>query len=122
MKSSLNEDAGIEWHGKEGLYDDIAMRPLSLYITDDNGNKINSALDNTRSYYINIELFINKIDPKFNVGYSLWSSSGELYYMSMSTDASPSLWPKIDQGQNILRSPLPHHSINSGEYIVKDDI
>lgn len=114
-----NEDAGIEWHGKEGLYDDIAMRPLSLYITDDNGNKINSALDNTRSYYINIELFINKIDPKFNVGYSLWSSSGELYYMSMSTDASPSLWPKLTKGKNILRSPLPHHSINSGEYIVK---
>lgn len=77
----------------------------------------------TKSLYradeeIGVELTFNlkKLDPRLTVGFTLSNSDNQLLFSSYQTDGEDNSWPKLQLGLNILRTTIPKHLLNDGDY------
>jgi lipopolysaccharide transport system ATP-binding protein len=120
LKQKRPENVGITWRNKENDNYEY-FKPTKVYITDDNNKVITKNLVNNKDYWVNIEGLINKLDPMFNVGYSLWDQTGKnLLYISLCTDIEKDKWLKFELNKNNhIKGKLPANLLNTGTYRIK---
>ncbi|MDT3698287.1 MAG: ABC transporter ATP-binding protein [Thermincola sp.] len=109
-----------EWINCTGQeYDNPYFKPLKFYISDENGNIMNSLVRNDSDIWVNIEAEVRIFDPSVAVGYAIYAEGEDMVYISLHTDEAENNWPKLEAGINILRSKIPKRFLNEGTYRIE---
>ena len=113
------QDVASLWVNDGSQFDNPWFKPIKFYATDESGRAITNSIDNNQSVHITIECYVEEIDPSLTVGYAIYDSDGILLYWSYQTDTDEDRWPEIHQGVNILKSNIPPHFLNEGNYVIE---
>jgi lipopolysaccharide transport system ATP-binding protein len=108
-----------EWLNTENEFANRAFNPIRFCITDSLCEVYHSPASNDSDIWIHIEAEIEELDQELTVGYAIYSNEGYLLYWSYQTDGVPDKWPKLQKGQNILRSKIPKRFLNEGTYKIE---
>jgi len=93
--------------------------PLSVTITDIEGNALEMPLSNNQDIWVQIEAEMRETDPALTMGYALYTEEGHLLYWSYQTDVSEENWPITKTGISNWRSKIPSHYLNEGCYRIE---
>ena len=112
----LDKPGPMKWTNPDQLYSNLSVVPLRIAIMDEDGNIIDGVLSNNTQAFVEIDINIRIFDPSLVLGYAIYNEEGQLLYWSYQTDQNQTAWPKMDAGFMRLRSPLPIHFFNEGNY------
>ena len=90
--------------------------PLRFAMVDGAGNPLHMPARNDDEMWVEIEGEVQQPDPALTVGYAIYSEDGHLLYWSYQTDQAESKWPALTRGTHRLRSRIPNHLLNEGNY------
>ena len=85
-------------------------------LLDANGEPVVDSVPHDQPCLVEITFRLDRCDPAFNVGYTLYGQNGEPLFTSLSTDTEESAWPPLREGRNCLRSMIPGWLLNEGDY------
>jgi lipopolysaccharide transport system ATP-binding protein len=120
MFGSEGESGVTEWINSGNIIDNPWFKPLKFYISDNEGNKVTSAVNNNDdNVYINIEGEISELDQSLQIGYAIYTEEGNLLYFACSTDDTEENWPKLSKNTCLLRSKIPKRLLNEGTYRIE---
>ena len=111
--------APAEWRNAGDQFDNPWFRPQRLYLGDGDGNPSQMPLEADADIWLYIEADIQKLDPAFVVGYAIYAESGDLLYRSYHIDTKEQDWPRLQLGNNVLRSRIPPALLNEGTYRIE---
>ncbi len=119
-KIDYDGEYDFEWHnhGME-LFKNDYFHPKHIFLTNNSGEKINSATRNDSSIQINITGIINLIDDALIIGYGLYNENGIFLYGSTQTDMSQDEWPVLRYGKVTLKTIIPNNFLNEGKYKIE---
>lgn len=105
------------WVGDESAKNEY-FAPLKFELSDESGEAKGRF---TASEYVNLSISVDvlKEDPLLTIGLALYSRDNQLLFWSFPTDVNDSKWQKLNTGKNVLRTTLPAHLLNEGEYRVE---
>jgi lipopolysaccharide transport system ATP-binding protein len=106
-----SENPGIKPHR--------AIQISQFWVGDETGAPLKMPIDRTMRVWVYINALIHDPDPALNVGYAIMTHTGELLYWSLTTDECPESWPKLTEGLNRFRSPLPVDQLNEGNFRIE---
>lgn len=113
--SSLTQDN--EWINQSGeSYDNPYFKPLRMFFSDSNGQKLNMPVSNDSEIWVQIEGYISRCDPALVIGYALYYNDGTFLFFSLHTDESEEKWPELNKGYCTLRSKIPSRFLNEGTF------
>lgn len=92
---------------------------VDFFISDKEEKRINSAIENDGDAYVNIKFNYKKDHAAFCIGYAAYTDSGDCLYWSYTTDVEESRWIHFNIGENLIRSKLPNHFFNEGNYTIR---
>lgn len=92
---------------------------MRLAFTDAEGGPIAMPIKNDADVWIEIESYVESVDPALQVGYALYTADGTLVYWTCHTDLSQKAWGYVNQGLNVFRSKLPTRLLNEGSYYLE---
>ncbi len=107
------------WVNSNNEFENPFFTPTKIYISNNDGNLETSPIRNDSDLNICIEARAGEIDPSLTIGYALYSEDNNLLYRSYQTDGEESTWPKIMLGNFTIRSKLPSHLLNEGNYRIE---
>ncbi len=107
-----------EWEASK-KHGNAYFSPTRMYLGDNKGNVITSAVDNLTEKYIYIEADIDIPDPTVCAAYGLYSENNQVVYWSSQFDTKKEDWVKTTAGKNILRSEIPKRLLNEGTYRIE---
>lgn len=122
IKKHLFQDDGIsptEWTNSGIEFDNDWFKPLQFAIVDESGKPLSMPVSNDTEMWLQIEGVIKQVDPALTVGYSVYSEGGHILYWSYQTDDCPMRWPLLVEGHCVLRSQIPRHFFNEGNYKIE---
>jgi len=108
------------WFAADGGRSDTgAVRPLSLRVTNSDGELLRSVnRTEGQDAYVDIEFELLEEAPDLTLGYSLFDAQGNHVYRSLHTDGGSEMRPVLASGRNLLRSRLPTEILNEGRHSV----
>jgi lipopolysaccharide transport system ATP-binding protein len=108
------------WRNQTGEeYQNAWFTPHRFCVTDRAGNLLQMPVRNDQDIWIELEAFVQEVDPALTVGYAIYSEEGYLLYWSYQTDQPEERWPKITKGRCVLRGRIPRRLLNQGTYRVE---
>jgi len=66
--------------------------------------------------YVEIDGMYTQPDPTLQMGYFITTEDGVMLYQSLTTDRPETDWPRLAPGPVRVRSRIPPHLLNEGEY------
>ena len=90
-----------------------------MAVVDANGQSLAMPMRNDADAYIQLEAQLETLDPALNIGYAIFTDTGELLYWSYHTDTAESTWPQVHKGKFTLRGKLPSRLFNDGDYRIE---
>ena len=108
-----------EWINRAGSHRSPWFTPMRLAFTDAEGGPIAMPIKNDADVWIEIESYVESVDPALQVGYALYTADGTLVYWTCHTDLSQKAWGYVNQGLNVFRSKLPTRLLNEGSYYLE---
>jgi len=104
--------------GAGGDCDNDYFVPTRLEVTSAAGSRGDS-FPNWDPIEITVTGTVRQADPALNIGVSVHSEDGEALFWSFTTDAAEELWPRFSTGPVRLRTTIPAHVLNEGNYRVE---
>ena len=92
------------------------FRPTRLELRDGAGAPLAREARADEELEVVVEGYAEHTDPALVVGFAIYNLAGQLMFWSLQTDTAPANWPKIVLGPNRLRTRLPAHLLNEGDY------
>lgn len=108
-----------KWINDDSTGSNRYFEPEEFFITDEKGALLTLPIKNSEDIYVNIKFEIKEIDPALSFGYELFNSEHKHVFICNQTDGSQSSWPKLRVGANHVRSKIPRHLLNEGNYYIK---
>ena len=105
-----------EWTNSGQITDNQWFKPLAFYLTEDDGSQSKGIHSNDHDLWVNIKGIINEKNPDLCIGYALYNEDNVLLYWSYQTDTPETEWPKLPEGEFLLRSKIPRRFLNAGKY------
>ena len=88
-----------------------------MYVGDVNGNPLTLLQKNDSDFWIYLKGQVKETSNSLSVGYALFEKDTHIcVFWTLFTDDSEGFWPKIDEGETILRSKFPKNLVNEGTY------
>lgn len=87
-------------------------------VADENGKTLNKPTPGNKDIFVEIDVFVKKLDPSLNFGFSIIDEQGTELMWSLTTDTDASQWPEINVGRNVLRTKIPSRLLNEDRYRV----
>ena len=129
VKSTVQSYMNIDDDGTQNIWDPSKGNNLfqndyidvkKLFIGYEDGNSLEkTVINNQEMIYIYIVFDYKQFDTGFNIGYTLYSETGETLYMTFQNDTREDAWPHLKLGTNIIRSLIPRRFLNEGSYRVE---
>jgi lipopolysaccharide transport system ATP-binding protein len=122
IKEYLKGDGGIEdsvWINKKEQFKNQFFSPSKMYVTNLQGQIQTSSIRNDVPININIEAYVEEIEPALTVGYSIYNEDNHLIFRSYQTDSAEDHWPKMKTGKLVLKSVIPPNLLNEGNYRIE---
>ncbi len=113
---SDKENLSAEWVNTGGEHDNPWFIPLKFNILDGNESTLSQTVSNDSEMWVRIEGKVKRADPSLTIGYAIYTENGQLLYWSYHTDEHPQDWPKVKNGNVVLKSRLPKRFLNEGTY------
>jgi lipopolysaccharide transport system ATP-binding protein len=109
------------WENPEpdNMFRNRNFTPLSMSLTNGQGELVTDAVQGNDEVYITITGNIETIDPALTMGYAIFNEDNQLLYWSYFTDLAESEWPEVRTGKNTYRSQLPRRLLNEGKYTIE---
>ncbi len=114
--SSTNESI---WSNIKNEFENDLFVPTKIYLTDVDGQTRTSSIRNDEEITLCIEAKTKTNDPSLTIGYALYSEDNQLLYRTYQTDTAQSKWPQIPVGNFVLKSKIPSHLLNEGNYRIE---
>ncbi len=114
--SSSNESV---WVNQKNEFMNDLFTPIKIYLTDKDNQPRTSSVRNDEEINICIEANAKVVDPSLTIGYALYSEDNHLLYRTYQTDTEQTKWPQIPVGNFILKSKIPSHLLNEGNYRIE---
>lgn len=94
------------------------IRPLSFRLVK---QKKKTAAQFGADEEIGVEIIadITKLDPLMTIGFALYGRDNQPMFWSYQTDMADADWPELRIGKNTLRTKIPAHLLNEGEYRIE---
>ncbi|MDA3890637.1 MAG: polysaccharide ABC transporter ATP-binding protein [Salinivirgaceae bacterium] len=123
IKHYLNviNDSQLVWENITRISYSEYILPMKLYITNSDGETIQSELNRNCRYYINFEFELLSIQSELTIGYSLFDSEGQYLFRSLHTDKDENINSTLKIGINKVYSELPVNLLNEGRYQIALD-
>ncbi|MDR1763029.1 MAG: ATP-binding cassette domain-containing protein [Dysgonamonadaceae bacterium] len=93
--------------------------PAKMYVIDKKSLLPTTELNNNDAFGVCIEGKVEAKHHGFNVGFAVYSSSGELIFWSLNTDSLPHKFIDVQMGQNKIVMWMQPHYLNEGKYRVE---
>ena len=93
--------------------------PVRFAVVDGDGNPLRMPLRNDDEMWVEIEGEVAQVDPALTIGYAIYAEDGNLLFWSYQTDQPASQWPALSRGTHSLRSRIPAHLLNEGNYRIE---
>lgn len=117
MAGALDEGDQAAWINPTGhAHESEWFLPLRFALTDETGTPLQMPVSNGDEMWVEIDAEIRVVDPALTVGYALYSEDGTLLYWSLQTDGPEHEWPVLRPGVQTLRSRIPKHLLNEGNF------
>jgi len=114
-ESAGNLESKALWENRDdGLYHPNC-KLMKFYLSDSAGNVLSTTISRYDDIHINIEFWVEQVDPSMIVGYDLMLKD-ECIYTSGMRDEQESSWPPVAIGLNKIRSRIPGQFLNEGTY------
>ncbi|MFN8447797.1 MAG: ABC transporter ATP-binding protein [Anaerolineae bacterium] len=117
LKSSESDVS--EWVNEGDEFKNPYFQPQRICIVDRNGSKAIMPLRNDDEVYVQVEGRIETLDPALTIGCAVFTDAGQLLYWSYQTDVAESDWVQFQKGICTLKSKLPSHMLNEGNYRIE---
>ncbi|MFC1831404.1 polysaccharide ABC transporter ATP-binding protein [Thermodesulfobacteriota bacterium] len=114
-----NSTDSVFWEPKDNKFGNPYFNPIKFYITNEDGNIINIPLKNDSDIYVNIEFMVDVLDSALIFGYDVFDSANTQIFTSSQADGRDTDWPTIKTGHNHVKSKIPRHFLNEGDYYLK---
>ena len=105
-----------EWVNTGGNYDNPYFKPFRFAICDEHGKTVCSPISNNRSVWVQLEGHVEQLDPALQLGYALYTESGQHLYSSYQIDVAEAHWPQLHLGRAYCGVACPAASLNEGTY------
>jgi lipopolysaccharide transport system ATP-binding protein len=93
--------------------------PKKILLTDGLEQIVELPVQNDEEIWVNVEGVVEKVDRSLYVAIGVFSEDGTYIFGSAHVDNEPDQWPKIKEGNNILRCQLKKHFLNEGTYRIE---
>jgi lipopolysaccharide transport system ATP-binding protein len=93
--------------------------PRSVSITDALGAPLAMPVRNDAEMWVEIRGEVHRSDPALTLGYAVYTEEGILLYWSYHTDPPEPGWPRLSEGDWVLRGRIPARSLNEGAYRIE---
>jgi lipopolysaccharide transport system ATP-binding protein len=108
------------WKNSGGEYQNDYFVPQSMEVFSSDAPELPGLIfSNNNPIEIVISGIVIRSDPALNVGIAVYGESDELLFWSLSSDGEEKLWPKMEVGLVGLRTVIPPHFLNEGNYRVE---
>jgi lipopolysaccharide transport system ATP-binding protein len=112
VKASANF---LSWQNKSSEFSNEFVLPTKLYLEKD-GNELQiNRIRREDIIFIVIEFFTKKANVELEFS-AIFSQNNFEMFTTQNNDCELEFWPKINEGFNKLRFPLPNNLLNIGEY------
>lgn len=119
LRRSQQGTAAPIWENSGDEYRNPYFFPLSVRLTDRDGNSVSGEISNSDEVYVELEAEVEQTDPALTIGYAIYAQDGTPLYWSYQTDQEERAWPKLHKGRCRMRSLLPRRLLNEGEYRIE---
>ena len=92
--------------------------PARFAVVDESGTPMRMPVRNDAEMWVEMEGEVEQSDPALTIGYAIYSEDGNLLYWSYQTD-QPESPCALTPGFRRLRSKLPKHLLNEGNYRIE---
>ncbi len=90
--------------------------PSKIYLTDDTEKLIKGTAPNNINKWLTIEAEVLQESDLYTIGYMIKNQHKQLIYMNFSSDLPDKQQQKLKKGRVTMRSRIPPHLLNEGEY------
>jgi lipopolysaccharide transport system ATP-binding protein len=110
------EKISCEWHNDGKEFDNPYFKPIDFYLADAEGKIIDESIGSDSTCWVYISGEVKEVDNTLCVGYVIHNDDGVLLYWSYQIDVEQKDWPKLHTGVCKLKSKIPEHLLNEGDY------
>lgn len=105
-----------QWTAKDGRLQNPYFDPKRFFLSDVEGSILDLPVRNDTDVYVNVEFVAEKLDDALVFGFDVYDATGRHVFACNQTDTSADEWPEIVVGRNQLRTRIPPHFLNEGDY------
>lgn len=116
LRSIESGGSGATWTNEGHSFSNPWFTPYRFALADEDGEPLSMPIRNDQPVFVYIEGHIQKSDPALSIGYSMFTSDGQLLYSSYRTDQKIERWPTLTAGLSTLRSRIPSHFLAECSY------
>jgi lipopolysaccharide transport system ATP-binding protein len=93
--------------------------PLSFRLVNSRGDIISGGVSYQDELWCVIDAEVKKLDIALTIGIALYDEDGHCLFWSYQTDLNEDEWPKMKEGNNLIKVKLPLDLLNGGVYRVE---
>lgn len=105
-----------QWTEKDRAFRNPYFRPKRFYLSDSDGRTPALPIRNDSAIYVNVEFDADSLDPSLSFGFDVFDSNRLHVFACNQTDSPPDRWPHLRPGRNHVRTAIPPHFLNEGDY------
>jgi lipopolysaccharide transport system ATP-binding protein len=112
-------ESASAWVNAGGEFGNPWFTPRSVSVTDSLGAPLAVPVRNDAEMWVEIRGEVHRSDPALTLGYAVYAEEGILLYWSYHTDAPEAGWPRLTEGDWVLRGRIPARLLNEGAYRIE---
>lgn len=116
LTDSIGGEISIRWDNTNCEWESPWFTPVSILLCDKDDMPLEMPVRNDTEVWVRIEGIVEKPDDHLQVGYGIFHTSGPMLYCSTNKDEPENEWTDMSPGSWVLRSRIPPHLLNEGEY------
>jgi lipopolysaccharide transport system ATP-binding protein len=116
MHGTSDGDSSTTWRREGTAYANRWFVPTRFAVVNADSQPLGIPTRNDAEMFIEIDGIINQPDPTLQIGYNITSEDGTLLFASYTTDPPESFWPRMPVGPVRVRSRIPSHFLNEGDF------
>jgi lipopolysaccharide transport system ATP-binding protein len=116
MSGAAGAKDASTWENENNSFQNPYFRPIRLAIVDHGGKDIRMPIRNDDDVWVEIVGEVKIADAALTIGYGIFDERGQLLYWTCQTDQRQVDWPIIKPGIVRLKSKVPNHMLNEGNF------
>ena len=116
LTDSIGENVSARWENTDREFENPWFAPVSISLCDKGDRPLTMPVRNDKEVWVRIEGKVEKPDDHLQVGYGISHTSGPMLYWSANSDGPEKDWQEMTPGTWVMRSSIPAHFLNEGEY------